>query len=140
MSGLRKLQCDNCGGKIDGATLSCQSCGMQYILKDDMTLGRLVSSELQWATIGCCVSVPSYVLFEMGTERCAEVTLREMAESLAPKLLPFMEFQSSFDPALNSHVTYSRLRVAEPVVNRYGRVAFQMPHITAEEILGWKEK
>ena len=139
MSGLRKLQCDNCGGKIDCTTLTCQSCGMQYMLKDDMTLCRMVTSNLQWSTIGCCVTVPSYVLFDMGKERAAEMTLHQMAESLAPKLLPFMEFQSSFDPKYNDIATYGRIRVAEPIVNRYGRVAMQMPDITSD-IFKWEER
>ena len=137
MSGLRKLQCDNCGGKIDGATLTCQSCGMQYMLKEDMTLGRVVTSNLKWSTIGCCVTVPSYVLFDIGKERAAEMTLQQMAESLAPKLLPFMELQSEFDPRHNDIATFGRIRVAEPIVNRYGRVAFQMPDIN---MLDWDVK
>ena len=136
MSGLRKLQCDNCAGVIDGVTLTCQSCGMQYMLKDDMTLGRVVTSNLQWATIGCCVAIPSYVLFDIGKEQAAEMTLKQMTESLATKLLPFMEFQSAFDPSHNSCVTYSRLRVAEPIVNRYGRVQMQMP---TTNIFKWDE-
>ena len=139
MSGLRKLQCDNCGGKIDGTTLTCQSCGMQYMLKDDMTLCRMVTSNLQWSTIGCCVTVPSYVLFDMSKEIAAEMTLHQMAESLAPKLLPFMEFQSSFDPMHNDVATFGRIRVAEPIVNRYGRVAMQMPDITSD-IFKWEER
>lgn len=139
MSGLRKLQCDNCGGVIDGVTLTCQSCGMQYMLNEDMTLGRVITSNLQWSTIGCMVSVPSYVLFDISKERAAEVTLKEMAESLAAKLLPFMEFQSAFDPVTNSMVTCSRIRVAEPIVTRQGYTAFQMPHITAEDVMRWNE-
>lgn len=139
MSGLRKLQCDNCGGVIDGVTLTCQSCGMQYMLKDDMTLGKVISSNLQWSSIGCCVSVPSYVLFDIGEERVAEMTLQQMAESLATRLLPFMEFQSSFDPVHNEIATFGRIRVAEPLVNRYGRVQMQMPDITSD-IFRWKEK
>ena len=135
MSKLQKLQCDNCGGKIDGMTLTCQSCGMQYMLNEDMTLGRVVTSNLQWSSIGCCVSVPGYVLFDIGKERAAEMTLKEMAQSLATRLLPFMEFQSSFDLAHNSVVTYGRVRVAEPIVSRYGHVAIKMPD--ACEIMGW---
>lgn len=139
MSGLRKLQCDNCAGKIDGVTLTCQSCGMQYMLRDDMTLGRVITSDLQWSTIGCMVSVPSYVLFDIGKERAAEMTLKQMTESLATKLLPFMEFQSAFDPVHNATATFGRLRVAEPIVNRYGRVQMQMPDI-ADNMWKWEEK
>lgn len=139
MSGLRKLQCDNCGGVIDGVSLTCQSCGMQYMLNEDMTLGRVITSNLRWSTIGCCVAIPSYVLFDISKERAAEMTLKQMTESLATKLLPFMEFQSAFDPVRNSCVTYSRLRVAEPMVNRYGYVSMTMPE-NYDRIFNWSEE
>ena len=135
MSGLRKLQCDSCAGIIDGATLTCKSCGMQYMLKEDMSLTRVVSSNLKWATISGMVAIPSYVLFELGEKTAAEMTLKEMAESLAPRLLPFMEFQSAFDPAYNSTVTYGRIRVAEPIVNRWGNVQMTMPEI---DVKSWE--
>ena len=139
MSGLRKLQCDNCAGKIDGITLTCQSCGMQYMLKDDMTLGRVITSNLQWASIGCMITIPSYVLFDVSKERAAEMTLQQITETLSTKLLPFMELQSSFDPIHNEIATFGRIRVAEPLVNRYGRVQMKMPDI-ASDIFRWEEK
>lgn len=139
MSGLRKLQCDNCGGVIDGISLTCQSCGMQYMLNEDMTLGRVITSNLQWASIGCMVTIPSYVLFDMGKERAAEMTLQQISETLSRKLLPFMELQSAFDPMHNELATFGRIRVAEPIVNRYGRVQMTMPDV-ASSILQWEEK
>lgn len=136
MAKLHKLQCEQCAGKIDGATLTCQSCGMQYRLDEDMCLTRIVSSNLRWTTIGGAISLPSYVLFEMGEQTAAEMTLKEMTNALAPKLLPFMELQSAFDPKYNSLVTYGRIRVAEPLVNQFGKVSLTMPDLRN---LDWHE-
>ena len=123
---LRKLQCVNCAGKIDGATLTCQSCGMQYRIDDDFSL-KVVSSNLRWATLSGQIAVPAYILSTLGSEQMAEITLKQMAESMAPRLLPFMEFQSMFDPRYNTINTVGRIRVAEPLVSRQGHVTLEMP-------------
>ena len=125
---MKKLQCSSCGGKIDGITLACQSCGMQYMIDDNFEL-KVLNSNLKWSTIEGMICVPAYVLSTIGVDRASEMTLNEMAKSMAPKLLPFMEFQSMFDPRLNEVRTWGRIRVAEPVTTRFGNVAFQMPHI-----------
>lgn len=123
---LRKLQCVNCAGKIDGATLTCQSCGMQYRIDDDFSL-KVVSSNLRWSTISGKIAVPAYILSTLGEETVAEMTLKQMAESMAPRLLPFMEFQSMFDPRDCTINTVGRIRVAEPIVSRNGNVTLEMP-------------
>ena len=63
----------------------------------------------------------------LGSEQMAEMTLKQMAESMAPRLLPFMEFQSMFDPRYNTINTVGRIRVAEPIVSRNGNVTLEMP-------------
>jgi hypothetical protein len=124
MGKLQKLQCEQCAGKIDGVTLTCQSCGMQYRLNEDFTLGRIEVSNLKFITIGGSVAVPAYVLNTLGTEAFSEMTLKKMAEDMALKILPFMEFQSMFDPKYNEIQTYTRVRVAEPVVKSYGAAQY----------------
>ena len=125
---MRKLQCESCGGKIDGITLACQSCGMQYMIDDDFNL-KVINSHLKWSTIEGMICVPAYLLNQMGEQAVSEITLKEMAQSMAPKLLPFMEFESMFEPRYCEIRTWGRIRVAEPVTTRFGNVAFQMPHI-----------
>ena len=61
MAKLQKLQCDNCGGKIDGSTLICQSCGMQFRLEDNpdgITLGRVEVYNMR------TLSEPVFLTFE----------------------------------------------------------------------------
>ena len=44
MSGLRKLQCDNCGGIIDGVTLTIKKRGVASLdLRPTITSGKLKS-------------------------------------------------------------------------------------------------
>lgn len=124
MSKLQKLQCDQCGGRIDGVTLTCQSCGMQYRLNEDFTLGRIEVSHLNFITIGGSVAVPAYVLNSADAKTFSEMTLTKMAEAMAYKILPFMEFQSMFDIRHNEIQTCARVRVAEPVVKSYGAAQY----------------
>lgn len=121
MSKLQKLQCDNCGGRIDGATLICVSCGMQYRLNDDMTLGRVTIFHGQFQLLEGNVAVPAYVLSDVGPEKFCEMTLKALADEMAPKILPFMEFQSMMDHRTMDIQTFGRLRVGEPIHN-HGRV------------------
>lgn len=118
MSKLQKLQCDNCGGKIDGVTLTCQSCGMQYRLNDDMTLCRVEVFNKRFVTLEGQVGVPTYLIYDENELECiAETTLRSMSEKMAEKLLPFMEFQTMFNPTKNSLDTYGRVQVAIPTTH-----------------------
>ena len=118
MSKLQKLQCDNCGGKIDGSTLTCQSCGMQYKLNDGpdgFTLGRVEVYHGKFQLIQGHVCVPAFTLKDPEDyERAAEWTLKDMALNMSVHLLPFMEFQSSFEPQTMTIDTYAQMRVAEP--------------------------
>ena len=87
MAKLQKLQCDNCGGKIDGSTLVCQSCGMQFRLDDGpngFTLGRVEVYHGKFHLIQGHVSVPAYALKEPEDfERAAEWTLTDMSKRMA---------------------------------------------------------
>ena len=122
MAKLQKLQCDNCGGKIDGSTLECQSCGMQFRLEDGpsgFALGRVEVYQGKFHLIQGHVSVPAYTLKEPADfERAAEWTLNDMARNMAQQLLPFMEFQSMFRPDHCAIETYAQMRVAEPGVSK----------------------
>ncbi len=126
--GIRKLECVTCGGRIDGATLTCQSCGMQYMLDDNFEL-KVLNSHLKWVTIDGMVAVPGYILDSIGRETASEMILTDMAKSMAKKLLPFMEFRTMFNPCDQSIRTYGRIRVAEPVVTRFGNTYMEMPRI-----------
>lgn len=122
MTKLQKLQCDNCGGKIDGATLTCQSCGMQFRLQDGpdgFSIGRVEVYHGKFHLVQGHVCVPAYILKEPEDyEEAAEMTLNDMARNMAQHLLPFMEFQSEFNPASMTIDTYAQMRVAEPGITK----------------------
>lgn len=117
MSKLQKLQCEQCAGKIDGVTLTCQSCGMQYRLDEDMTLVKIKTYNMKFHVLQGQISLPAYVLFDTGEKRFAEMTLNMMAENMASKILPFMELRTMYNPEYQVFTTQGNVRIAEPLVS-----------------------
>lgn len=114
MSKLELLQCKTCGGHIDRDTLTCQSCGAMYRLNDDNIPVRIEVSHMRIETIVGSVITPREAVYTLGNEKACEMTLKEMASRMAERLLPFIEYQTEFDPLVNEYRTYGRLRVANP--------------------------
>jgi len=116
MSTLTKLQCDSCGGRIDGTTLICQSCGMQYRINDEfghLTLMRVETSDVRFNTYGAGVSIPAFYVTD-NPESAMLMGMEELCGQLAKKILPLVEYQMSFDIKYNTYNLYGRLRIAEP--------------------------
>lgn len=122
MGKLQKLQCDCCGGRIDGRTLSCQNCGMQYRIEesyDGFTLGRVEVYNGKFVTLHGCVGVPAYIVHDFGPERACELSIRQLAENMVPHIMPLMEYYNEFDPRTMTHKTFCEVRVAEPRSGRW---------------------
>ena len=122
MSKLQKLQCDCCGGRIDGRSLECQNCGMQYRLEESdfgFTLGRVEVYNGKFITLNGCIGIPAYVAHELGPEKACEMSIKELAHNMAPRIMPLMEYYNEFDPCMQMHKTFCEIRVAEPRTGRY---------------------
>lgn len=119
MSKLQKLQCESCGGHINGETLRCEMCGMQYKLDEDFTLGRVEIYNGRFVTLEGKIAIPAFYMFEFGDDgpRVAqEMTIKKLAEGMAEKILPFMEFQQYYDVHTQILETDARIKIAEPPV------------------------
>ena len=114
MSKLELLQCKTCGGHIDRDTLTCNSCGSIYRLNDDFQPVRIEVGNMKVETLTGRAITPREAIYVLGEEKACEMTLKEMATNMAEKLLPFIEYHTEFDPAVNEYITHGRLRVANP--------------------------
>lgn len=122
MSKLQKLQCDCCGGRIDGRSLACQNCGMQYRVEesyDGFTLGRVEIYNGRFVTLHGCVGIPTYVAHDLGPERACEMSIKQLAQNMVPHIMPLMEYYNEYDPYMQMHKTFCEIRVAEPRHGRY---------------------
>ena len=113
MSELIPLQCPNCAGRIDKATLTCNSCGLQFKMKPDGTLMRVDVFPHKFIPIGAAISMPAFYVKD-NPEKAMEYTLTKMARKLAEQILPLIEFRQEYDMQHDDYVTYGRIRVEEP--------------------------
>jgi len=117
---LKPMNCVNCGGIINSATLICQSCGTPYRYDEQNRL-RLIHSELRFETLHGSIFMPAYFV-EENPQRAMEITLVQMAEKMSEKLLPFIEYRQSFDVPHYEYITHGRIKVAIP-----GTTSFTTP-------------
>lgn len=114
MNDLKPLICTECGGHIDRATMTCKFCGIQYKLDEYEHPIRIMEYSTRVDTISSRVTIPRYLIEGVGAEKAMEMTLHKMAEQMAEKIMPLIEFTHEYDPVHQDHITYGVLRVANP--------------------------
>lgn len=112
MSNLKPLVCTQCGGRIDRESLVCNACGIAYRLDDNFLPVRIELSKAKVRTISGEVHLPREYLLD--SNEIAEISLQKMAEQMAERILPLIEYTTEFDMYTNSYVTHGRLRVVDP--------------------------
>lgn len=89
-------------------------CGSEYKAEnDEITPLRIERIPYKYCTIGSRVEIPREYLFE-NPERIFELSLHEMARSMADKLVPLMSLEVSYDPVRMEDVLYGNIKVAVP--------------------------
>ncbi len=111
---MKALICECCGGRIDRHTMTCPMCGTQYKLDEYEHPIRVIEYSQRVETLTSRIAIPRYVVEHMETEDVMEMTLRQMAQQMAEKIMPLIEFTHEYDPVHQDHITYGVLRVANP--------------------------
>ena len=114
MSTLQRLQCDNCGGRIDRASLTCTSCGMQYERdQNEPIMLRVITEQRRTEVLSGRVIIQDEFLM-LDKEKAIEYAIKNMANQMAEHLIPFIELEWSRDFMRQQTRIYGRLRVARP--------------------------
>ena len=114
MSTLQRLQCDSCGGRIDRASLTCTSCGMQYERdQNEPIMLRVISEQRRTEVLSGRVLIPDEFLM-LDKEKAIEYAVKDMANQMAQHLIPFIELEWNRDWPTHQTGIYGRLRVARP--------------------------
>lgn len=114
---MRKLQCDCCAGIVDRATLTCQSCGMQYQMDYEEHLIPFVIEERKTDILHSKITLPDeYVRHD--PEACIEHAIKQIAEMMARDLIPYLELERESNPMMCQTDIYARLRVVRPTGDR----------------------
>ena len=107
---LESLVCTTCGGMVDRESLTCKMCGVQY--RRDARTGMLVERSIPYINLNCEVVMPDYIV-ESDPARAMEMTLHQVAEQLATRILPLMEWRQSYDLKDKSYRTMGRIKVGK---------------------------
>lgn len=113
MSTLQKLQCDSCGGRIDRASLTCISCGMQYRIENQTQELRIITETRKTDTLSERLIIPEELLV-FNPEEAIEYSIKRIASDMAKRLVPYIEWERERDPMRMETAIYARLRVARP--------------------------
>ena len=114
MSELKPMICECCGGHIDRTTLICKMCGTAYRLDDNFLPVRIEVRKGDIRVVESCIQLPREYVLCMDADEMSKLTLTKMAEQMAEKILPLIEYQTEFDMRQNMYVTHGRLRVVDP--------------------------
>lgn len=114
MSTLQRLQCDNCGGRIDRASLTCTSCGMQYERdQNEPIMLRVISEQRRTEVLSGTVLIPDEFMM-VEPKKAIAYAVEEMAKQMAYRLIPFIELEWNRDFKTHQTGIYGRIRVARP--------------------------
>ena len=116
MATLQRMPCSSCGGVIDPYKLFCNSCGMQYRLDHGGNVVRVETCNKELIYINEGVAVDAFCLEDpnVAANVLAQHTMYDLVEKLAERILPLVEFQTTYMPYSNSYLTHARLAVAKP--------------------------
>ena len=113
MSKLTALICKGCGGQIDRDTLTCASCGTQYKYDDDGRLVTVIQYDRRVVYLHGSFAIPSYFVAH-NPEEAMEISLHELAKTMAEKIMPLMELQTRYEPMTQQYITEARVGIADP--------------------------
>ena len=114
MSTLQKLQCDNCGGHIDRATLTCKSCGLEYRYEHETQELRIITETRKMDILHGAFFIPDEYLHEGNAEEIISHSIKRLASRMAEQLIPYMEWERESDPAIRETKIYSRVLLSRP--------------------------
>lgn len=114
MSNIKKLTCDNCGGKIDRSTLTCLSCGTQYEREENYPdVLRIVTETQRTELLQCTVLIPNEYLY-LDNKKAIEFAIKELSHKFSERLLPFIELEMSERFSTCQTALDGRIRVVYP--------------------------
>lgn len=108
-----KMQCSNCGGRINPNTMRCEYCGTQYKKEADERIIKVETFQNPIKVYKTQMTVPREHL-NGNEETMSKIVINQLARNLADAFAENMEVHSEYDPMLNGYRITSRVRIVEP--------------------------
>lgn len=115
MSNLKKLQCDNCGGLIDRATLICTCCGTQYERKTpEADTLKILHVGAKCDTLHSSIILEDEILRNCDTEDYIQFAIGELSRSIAKELTPYLAITRDSMPHTQQTLLTASVKVIRP--------------------------
>ena len=111
---MEKLQCTNCGGKINPHTYVCEYCGTRYVKSEHMRPNLVIAEYPKVQTLAVETIVDRHMVETLGEEDASKYTIETMTQELASSLAPFLSIETRFDPLKSAHIVRGKVRVMDP--------------------------
>lgn len=111
---MEKLQCGNCGGRINPHTYQCEYCGTRYKKPDYPMMQKVILESPKCHTIAVESRVDPYMVDAIGEQEASKIVLENMANEIAYNLAPFISIEARSDPYMNVKIVRGKVRVVDP--------------------------
>ena len=109
---LKPYICTQCGGRVNRATLICESCGTTF--KENAQGLRFAVEKPGVHTVQAMLTIDREFFLSVGLEEASKYAVKELSKEIASGLVPFMQIKAEDNICLHQVTMKARLRVVEP--------------------------
>lgn len=120
---MKRLTCECCGAplrKKEAGIKSiyiCEYCGATYEVENENSLNptciRIETFTNPVQVLKCVYEVPQNFILMYGDDAAQNLAKKVMATNLAESLLPYMDFETEYDPRNRVYINRARVRLVE---------------------------
>ena len=117
---MKNLKCECCGAPLKINPISiyyegyiCDYCGSKYKADNDGVI-RIETYQNPVRTLIAKTCVTDDVVKDIGEEKAAEYSIKNLTRNLAESLAPMLTIEKEYDPQCMRHIITAKVRVVEP--------------------------
>ena len=117
---MKKMKCECCGAPLKINPISiyyegyiCEYCGSKYKADNEGVIRiETYQNPVRTLIVKACVS--DDVVKDIGEEKAAEYSIKNLTRNLAESLAPMLTIEKEYDPQCMRHIITAKVRVVEP--------------------------
>ena len=116
---MKSMKCECCGAPLKNKSsiyyerYICEYCGSKYKADNDGVI-RIETYQNPVRTLIAKTCVTDDVVKDIGEEKAAEYSIKNLTRNLAESLAPMLTIEKEYDPQCMRHIITAKVRVVEP--------------------------
>ena len=114
---MKNLKCECCGAQLKinpyFDDYFCEYCGSKYKADNERVI-RIETYQNPVRTLIAKTCVTDDVVKDIGEEKAAEYSIKNLTRNLAESLAPMLTIEKEYDPQCMRHIITAKVRVVEP--------------------------